>query len=52
MLGTPFHYRDDRTARGVAAVHAVVPPDELYAASGLQHLPFNTVFQLAAEADG
>jgi rhamnulokinase len=51
MLGTPFHYRDDRTARGVAAVHAVVPPDELYAASGLQHLPFNTVFQLAAEGD-
>lgn len=51
MLGAPFHYRDDRTARGVAAVHAVVPPDELYAASGLQHLPFNTVFQLAAEGD-
>lgn len=51
MLGTPFHYRDDRTARGVAAVHAVVPPDELYTASGLQHLPFNTVFQLAAEGD-
>lgn len=49
MLGEPFHYRDERTARGVAAVHAVVPPDELYAASGLQHLPFNTVFQLAAE---
>lgn len=50
MLAEPFHYRDDRTARGVAAVHAIVPPDELYAASGLQHLPFNTVFQLAAEA--
>ncbi|UTT63769.1 rhamnulokinase [Microcella humidisoli] len=49
MLAEPFHYRDDRTARGVAAVHAVVPPDELYALSGLQHLPFNTVFQLAAE---
>jgi rhamnulokinase len=49
MLGTPFHYRDDRTARGVAAVHAIVPPHELYDASGLQHLPFNTVFQLASE---
>ncbi len=49
MLAEPFHYRDDRTARGVAAVHAVVPPHELYALSGLQHLPFNTVFQLAAE---
>lgn len=50
MLAEPFHYRDERTARGVAAVHAVVPADELYALSGLQHLPFNTLFQLAAEA--
>lgn len=50
MLAEPFHYRDERTARGVAAVHAIVPPAELYAASGLQHLPFNTLFQLAAEA--
>lgn len=50
MLGEPFHYRDERTARGVAAVHAVVPPDELYAATGLQHLPFTTVFQLGAES--
>jgi len=33
----------------VDAVHAIVPPDELYAATGLQHLPFNTLFQLAAE---
>lgn len=51
MLGTPFHYRDERTARGVAAVHAMVPPDELYAASGLQHISFNTVFQFAADGD-
>ncbi len=51
MLGAPFHYRDDRTARGVAAVHAVVPPGELYAASGLQHISFNTVFQLTADGD-
>ncbi len=51
MLAEPFHYRDERTARGIAAVHAVVPPDELYAASGLQHLSFNTVFQLAADGE-
>jgi rhamnulokinase len=29
-------------------VHAAVPPEDLYRVSGLQHLPFNTVFQLAA----
>ncbi|MCU1571417.1 MAG: rhamnulokinase [Naasia sp.] len=50
LLGNPFHYRDDRTARGVAAVHAVLPAPELFERNGLQHLPFNTVFQLAAEA--
>ena len=50
MLAEPFHYRDSRTARGVADVHDRVAPSELYAVSGLQHLPFNTVFQLAEDA--
>jgi len=49
MLGNPFHYRDERTEAGVASVHARVPRDELYRLNGLQHLPFNTLFQLAAE---
>src|SRR3954447_26778035 len=47
LLGNPVHYRDARHATAVAAVHAAVPPDELYRVNGLQHLPFNTVFQLA-----
>jgi rhamnulokinase len=51
MLGTPFHYRDERNHAAVERVHALVSPAELYAANGLQHLPFNTLFQLAAEAD-
>ncbi|WP_221583527.1 rhamnulokinase family protein [Microbacterium sp. G2-8] len=51
MLGTPFHYRDERTAAGVDAVHADVPFDELYRRSGLQFLPFNTLYQLACERD-
>jgi rhamnulokinase len=49
MLGEPFHYRDDRTTAGVTAVHATVPADELYRLNGLQHLPFNTLFQLSAD---
>jgi rhamnulokinase len=48
LLGNPVHYRDTRHATAVPDVHAVVPPEELYAVTGLQHLPFNTVFQLAA----
>jgi len=51
MLGLPFHYRDERrNAAGPAAVHARVGAAELYGRNGLQHLPFNTVFQLACDA--
>ncbi|MBK0417455.1 rhamnulokinase [Leucobacter sp. CSA1] len=49
VLGLPFHYRDERTARGVEAVHAVAPFAELYGRNGLQFLPFNTLYQFAAE---
>lgn len=56
MLGTPFHYRDERTAGGVETVHGRMPHRELYARNGLQFLPFNTLYQLAADdlgaADG
>src|SRR4051812_36294709 len=48
LLGNPVHYRDTRHETAVAGVHTVVGPEELYRISGLQHLPFNTVFQLAA----
>lgn len=49
LLGMPYHYRDGRNEAGVEAVHAAVPREELYARNGLQHLPFNTLFQLATE---
>jgi len=49
MLAEPFHYRDERNAPAVIAVHELVPADELYRANGLQHLPFNTLFQLTAD---
>lgn len=50
LLAEPFHYRDDRNARGVERVAAVVPAADLYRRNGLQFLPFNTVYQLAADA--
>lgn len=50
LLGQPFHYRDEvRSDRGPLLVHDVLPPEELYARNGLQFLPFNTLFQLAAD---
>jgi rhamnulokinase len=48
LLGDPYHYRDERTATAVPAVHALVTPPELYARTGLQFLPFTTIYQLAA----
>src|SRR3954468_1092501 len=48
LLGNPVHYRDTRHETAVPAVHAAVGRAELYRVNGLQHLPFNTVFQLAA----
>jgi rhamnulokinase len=50
LLGTPYHYRDERRgADGPAAVHQVVARAELFERNGLQFLPFNTVYQLAAD---
>ena len=48
LLGNPVHYRDARTTGVPARVHATVPADELYAATGIQQLRFNTIYQLAA----
>jgi rhamnulokinase len=49
MVSVPYHYRDERTAAGVEEVHGRVDAEKLYAANGLQHLPFNTLFQLASD---
>jgi rhamnulokinase len=45
LLAEPFHYRDQRTARGVDEVHAITPFADLYRRNGLQFLPFNTLYQ-------
>lgn len=52
MLGEPFHYRDERTSVGVERVHERMPHAELFERNGLQFLPFNTLYQLAAEPRG
>ncbi|AMM22862.1 carbohydrate kinase (plasmid) [Frondihabitans sp. PAMC 28766] len=49
LVGLPYHYRDERNAAAVPAVHAAISAASLYASTGLAHLPFNTVFQLAAD---
>jgi sugar (pentulose or hexulose) kinase len=48
LLGNPVHYRDERTA-GAKDNLERLGARELYATTGLQFLPFNTIHQLAAE---
>jgi rhamnulokinase len=44
------HYRDSRRAAATAGVFERVPARELYQRTGIQLLPINTVFELAAVA--
>ena len=50
-LGHPIAYRDSRTQKGVENVFAKITKEELYSKTGIQFLPFNTVFQYAAEGN-
>ena len=49
LINNPFHYRDERTDRGVDLVHKIADHATLYAANGLQFQPFNSVYQLAVD---
>ncbi len=49
LLGDPYSYRDSRTDGVAERVLRRVPARELYAVTGMQQLPFNTLYQLVAE---
>ncbi len=48
LLGNPYHYRDPQTAGAMDEVWRIVPREELFARTGIQMLPFNTIYQLYA----
>lgn len=50
LLGNPYSHRDARTAGVAAKVLDRVEPAEIYAVTGIQQLPFNTIYQLVAGA--
>ena len=50
LLGNPVHYRDGRTDGVPERVAKVIDERRLYALTGLQRQPFNTVYQLVAAA--
>lgn len=52
VIAPTFHYRDPRTAHGVERVRSLVPWPEVFAETGIQFMPLNTIYQLAAESPG
>ena len=51
LQGNPRHYRDPRTDAVIDEVHGKLEAARLYDVAGLQFLPFNTLYQFAAEAE-
>ena len=48
LVANPWHYRDARHAPGADLVHERARQASLYKRTGIQFLPFNTLYQLAA----
>src|SRR5512137_523477 len=48
LLGLPFCYRDHRNAGAMEDYFKLVPRPALYEATGIQFMPFNTLFQVYA----
>jgi rhamnulokinase len=48
LLGLPFCYRDHRNAGAMEEYFKLVPREALYEATGIQFMPFNTLFQVYA----
>ena len=48
LLQNPYHYRDRRTQGVMEEVFRSVPREEIYAATGIQFMPINTIYQLFA----
>ncbi|PZE22804.1 rhamnulokinase [Paenibacillus xerothermodurans] len=53
LLGNPYHYRDRHTDGTMSKLCSRIPREEIFQRTGIQFLPFNTIYQLAAlcEAD-
>lgn len=50
LLQRPAHYRNARRAAAFESVLEAIPSRELYGRTGIQLLPINTIFELAAAA--
>ncbi|WP_127588681.1 rhamnulokinase [Paenibacillus koleovorans] len=48
LLGNPYHYRDRQTDGIMERLFAEIPASEVFSRTGIQFLPFNSIFQLYA----
>ncbi|MFC4306523.1 rhamnulokinase [Cohnella boryungensis] len=48
LVGNPYHYRDRHTEGAMDSLFAQIPPSVIFARTGIQFLPFNTIYQLFA----
>ena len=49
LLGVPYHYRDARTDQAAEEVDRLISRRALYEETGIQTMPFNTLYQLYAQ---
>lgn len=50
-LRNPYSYRDGRTEGWMERAFEKVPAEDIFAATGIQFLPFNTLYQLLADRE-
>lgn len=48
LIANPYHYRDRHTEGAMESLFHHVPASVIFARTGIQFLPFNTIFQLYA----
>jgi rhamnulokinase len=48
LIGNPIHYRDELTRGAMEEVLQIVPRTEIFARTGCQFMPLNTLYQLYA----
>lgn len=46
LIGNPVHYRDRRTMGMMERAFAFVPREEIFAQTGIQFMPINTLYQM------
>jgi rhamnulokinase len=52
LIGNPVHYRDGRTTDMMPLAFSKVPRAEIFAQTGIQFIPINTLYQLLSLVEG